>query len=575
LLYLNGLTALVMIVLGWYRPRLGDRSLGHLEGVASRFAARKRTMVLTVAFATIGFRLALLWAFPVPVPAVHDEFSYLLAADTFAQGRLTNPPHPMGSFFDTFHVLQHPSYASIYPPAQGAVLALGELLGRPWIGVLLSMAAMCAAITWMLQGWLPPNWALLGGVLVLLRLGLTSYWMNTYWGGAAAAIGGALVLGALPRIVRGRRLGNAFWMAIGAGLLANSRPVEGLIFCLPVAVAMAAWLFSSRSPALRITARQVILPVAALLGLTAVFLLYYDWRITGDPFLPPHLLYQRQYWGDDPLLVWQRQTPPRHYANPQFETFFNMYGRTTHDPPREELLRVTYLKMWNWWYFFLGIPFSIPFVTLPWLLCDRRLRLILIQFALCALGLLAVVFFHPHYAAPLTATMAVMLTQAMRHLRRWKIRGRPVGVLLTRAVVLLSLLSVLVFAGSRRSYGVPEEGLKRAQIVRYLESTPGEHLVLVHYAPDHNPKYEWVYNRADIDHAKIVWAREVPGQDLAPLLEYFRGRKVWEVEADTSPVDIHLYQAARKPNQARLSLTSRDWSVTCDNRCGFWRSFQA
>jgi hypothetical protein len=222
-----------------------------------------------------------------------------------------------------------------------------------------------------------------------------------------------------------------------------------------------------------------------------------------------------------------------------------MYGRPAYDPPREELLRVAYLKTWNWWYFFLGIPFSIPFVSLPWLLRDRRMRLILIQFALCALGFLAVVFFHPHYAAPLTAAMAVLLTQAMRHLRRWKIAGRPIGVLLTRTVVLLSLLSVFVYAGSRRLYGVPEEGLERAQIVQYLEGTSGEHLVLVHYAPGHNPKYEWVYNKADIDRAKIVWARQIPGQDLAPLLEYFRGRKVWEVEADTLPVDIHPYAAAR------------------------------
>jgi hypothetical protein len=50
------------------------------------------------------------------------------------------------------------------------VLALGQLLGQPWIGVLLSMAAACAAITWMLHGWVPARWALLGGFLAVMRI---------------------------------------------------------------------------------------------------------------------------------------------------------------------------------------------------------------------------------------------------------------------------------------------------------------------------------------------------------------------------------------------------------------------
>jgi hypothetical protein len=95
------------------------------------------------------------------------------------------------------HILQQPTYNSMYFPGQGAFLALGKILfGHPWAGALASTALLCGAITWMLQGWFSPGWALAGGLLAILRIGLVSYWANSFWGGSVPALGGALVLGA-------------------------------------------------------------------------------------------------------------------------------------------------------------------------------------------------------------------------------------------------------------------------------------------------------------------------------------------------------------------------------------------
>lgn len=81
----------------------------------------------------------------------------------------------------------------------------------------------------------------------------------------------------------------------------------------------------------------------------------------------------------------------------------------------------------------------------------------------------------------------------------------------------------------------------RKPVETQLAALPGEHLVLVRYSKDHNSGEEYVYNDAGIDHAKTVWAREIPGMDLGPLFSYFRNRDVWIYEPDEDDERVTPY----------------------------------
>ena len=281
-----------------------------------------------------------------------------------------------------------------------------------------------------------------------------------------------------------------------------------------------------------------------------VFIGYYNWRITGNALLPPHVVHQRDKMNF-PVFVWQKLYPPLHYSNPEFQYFYNVRLRQRFIPSWDSWKHRSWKATQAWWHFFLGSTLSIPFVTLPWVLRDRRMRLLWAQFCLSAVGLLLVFWFAPHYAAPMAATLLVLLVQAMRHLRQWKCFGRPVGIGLSRVVMLAVLANVpLYIVETIRQPPLDEAwNVSRAHIIQHLEATPDSHLVIVRYTEDHTVDNEWVYNAADVDHSKVVWARDIPDQNIQPLLDYFRGRKVWLLDADASPPQLQPYTHAE--NQAK------------------------
>jgi hypothetical protein len=537
-------------------PRLGSTGFERVERSLGGLARRKTLATLTVGATALVLRLALLPITPVPEPAIHDEFSHLLAADTFASGRLTNPSPALWPHFESFHIILQPTYMAMYPPAQGLVLAVGTWLGHPWVGVLLSVAMMSAAVCWMLQRWFPPGWALFGGMLAILRFSTSGYWINSYMGGAVAATGGALILGALPRLTRTPRSRDALVMALGLVMLANSRPWEGLVLSLPVAAALFAGLL--RSATVRERALRVVLPIFIVLVLAGSAMGYYFLSVTGSPVRMPYEV-DRETYATAPIFLWQHPRSEPTYRHPVMQEFYRRYEQDYYETETRTVRGLITTKAAftiALLTFYLGPALLLPLLMFPRALLDRRVRFLVAAGAVGLIGLIVAVFFIPHYAAPMTALILALVVQAFRHLRVWRWGGRSAGAFLVRTLPLVyaGALGIRLLAPA---FGLPlnetdlwwlrlrpsERGLERAHLLARLERMPGKDLVIVRYGPEHDPgrQIEWVYNRADLQHAPVIWARDMGAAENARLLDHYRHRHAWLIEPGRQPVELRPY----------------------------------
>ncbi len=543
-------------------PRVASSQFSYVESKL-RILARKQGLAVAVSGAAVlVLRLALLPLFPVPLPFVHDDFSFLLAADTFASGRLTNPTPAMWAHFESFHITMNPSYMSMYFPAQGLLLAASKVLfGHPWVGILIVDALMCAALCWMLQAWLPPTWAFLGAMLAVLRLGLFSYWINTYTGGGfIAALGGALVLGSLPRLLRNVRLRYALLLAVGAVILATSRPYEGFLLCLPVSLYLGRWLlFGKNRPSLAVVCRCAVLPVLLLITAGA-WMGYYDYRVFGKPLTLPYTL-NRATYAVVPYYVWQSARPEPAYRHAVMRDFYTeVETRTVKESHSiSGYLSFAAKKVVLSLSFYSGFALFIPLIMLRRVFLDRRIRFLVVCVLIVAAGMAIENFLIPHYLAPFTAAFYAIGLQAMRHLRTWTPFGQPIGVASVRSAVLLCFVLAIVricyqplhlsvpqwpvTEWAAMWYGPDHYGTARTQIQQQLEMLPGKQLVMVRYSSGHNSLEEWVYNSADIDNSKIIWAREMSAADNASLLRYYHDRNIWLVQPDLHTGKLSAYQS--------------------------------
>ena len=380
--------------------------------------------------------------------------------------------------------------------------------------------------------------------------------MNSYWGGAVAAIGGALVFGALPRLLRRASATNALLMALGVAILANTRPYEGLALC--VGAAMVVLLWPQREKWSRLFAARTWIPLVAGLLVGALLTAYYFYRVTGSRITFPYSVYWRQY-GFVPLFPWQpfNATPAFHHESIRLLSVDAEYEGYLAQRAGVSVAAFAFVRALVYWRYFLGPLLTVPVIfTLALTLRNRRFRLLLVAGAIFLVALELETWRNLHYAAPATALAYAVVLQCMRHLCVWPSRKSSFGPLLICGVVAASLGLFGFLAPYRHGVvncpggpwcGDQSEFPARAHVIEQLRNMGGLHVVIARYGRNHNPHNEWVYNDADIDHSRIIWAQDM-GARNQELVEYYRDRRSWVLDADSPNLPLMPYRGLAMPS---------------------------
>ncbi len=514
----------------WTRLLLLMRRVGHRPGLAIAAAA------------ALGFlgSAGLGVARGLPLPAIHDEFSYLLAAETFASGRLSNPTHPLWQHFETFHVIHEPTYQSKYPPGPGALLAIGQALaGHPAWGLWIGAGVLAGTLTWALLLWLPASWAMLAAIGATAQITWFSYWSQSYWGGAVAAIGGALCFGCYRALSRRPQMRHGVLFGLGLGILALSRPFEGALAGGLVGLALTLRGFAKRPAAVpwewARAGGLAFLVLSGMLGALGV----YNHAVTGSWSTMPYQVYEEQY-AAAPTFLFMSPGPAPEYRHAEIEQYWMEWGRERHELERSprRLPGNVSAKILRALLFFLG-PGAVALFGLRYHAGSLDLRFAMGSLVLVFAATLLTKGSYPHYSAPVTLLFFVLVGAGLNGLHR---RSRTNGSLNIAPWILVAwmLATAAGIVGLLRSSS-SEFAAARNDLSLQLRETPGDHVVLVRYGEGHDVHEEWVYNRADIDNARIVWARSMGTSADAELRSYFSDRTHWvltvgqEVRLDRLP----------------------------------------
>jgi hypothetical protein len=352
----------------------------------------------------------------------------------------------------------------------------------------------------------------------------------------------------------------------GLFLLANSRPLEGFLFSIPFLFALASLLIRSPLPGRQLLTR-IVIPGVLLLGVIAVWMLFYNWRGTGHALTMPYMLNQVTYHVSRPFFF-QKMYPPAHYNHPEMRAFY-MFHELPDVIHSHTLWGIEFLLAQNFFIYYIFLVWPFLLLLVPGVILaarSRELRVVLGATLLMTLGLLPQIWpAHGHYAAPAAGALLLIVLNALRALGA---TSQPIWYrYFARAIVFAIFFWMLVPLADRMwnpyAFDIPvarpdnniPRQIQRETLKSRLDQIPGQHLVLVHYNSHDIPSQDWIYNCANIDASKIVWARDMGREGNEELLRYYPTRQAWYVDRGSSsvPTPYGMYLSLTHPDESLLS----------------------
>lgn len=457
-----------------------------------------------------------------PEPSTPLAHARLLAAETFASGRLANPSIPGGSLLQTYLTLQEPAYSAVSSPGPALFLALGLLGGDPLLGIWLSAGLLGLSVAWMIRGYASLRWAVIGSLITTIWFGALSFWTQSYDGSVTVAIGLALAWGASRRYRARKQASDLLIFSLGVGWSLLCDPVAAILpLVIPTYIIAKTWWRTRRTAVL-----AALLPG---IGLFVIVQLPLNWATTGHPLTSPASVYRERY-DNNPRFLWDMPTLPATIdilRMEQYDAMIQMPSSRLESPVAKTWAN----RIKETVVFHIGLPALLLLIGAFWIGLTRWARWMLLGALSVLAGTLFILRFSLSNGAGLAIVGILLTIWGIR--RIWVAKERDGKDYWRLSGAFLALLLVCAYA---RGLGVKHDDVvnrhikyKNELISHLVKKETGRHLVMVQYDHKVPPQVEYVYNSANPEKQDVVWARANDRADPSDLFTHFKDRKTWMI----------------------------------------------